>query len=61
MPKVPLPFELGDIVELVTGGPDLVVLGFCEECEDVEVAWFNDQTLEVAKLPAFALTFVTVH
>lgn len=34
-------YEPGDIVALVTGGPDMTVLGVCEGCGDVEVAWFN--------------------
>lgn len=34
-------FEPGDIVELITGGPDMTVLHACNDCADVEVAWFN--------------------
>ena len=34
-------YDAGDIVTLVTGGPDMTVLGACEDCGMVEVAWFN--------------------
>lgn len=34
-------YEPGDIVALVTGGPDMTVLGACDDCGMVEVAWFN--------------------
>lgn len=34
-------YESGDIVSLISGGPDMTVLGVCEDCGEVEVAWFN--------------------
>lgn len=34
-------YEPGDIVSLISGGPDMTVLGVCADCGDVEVAWFN--------------------
>ena len=34
-------YEPGDIVNLVSGGPDMTVLGVCADCGEVEVAWFN--------------------
>lgn len=35
-----LPIEIGDIVSLVVGGPDMVVISTCE-CGTVEVAWVD--------------------
>ena len=34
-------YEPGDIVNIVSGGPDMTVLGTCADCGEVEVAWFN--------------------
>lgn len=31
-------FNIGDVVSLIVGGPDMVVLDVCE-CGNVEVAW----------------------
>lgn len=34
-------YQPGDIVALISGGPDMTVLGICPDCDGVEVAWFN--------------------
>ena len=39
--SLPPTFEPGDIVSLLVGGPDLVVLSYCDECGDVAVAWID--------------------
>ncbi|RWO08215.1 hypothetical protein [Mesorhizobium sp.] len=44
-------FVAGDIVNLITGSPDLVVLSACDECGSVEVAWFDGASLSVQFLP----------
>lgn len=33
-------YEPGDIVMLVSGGPDMTVVDVCEDCGEVEVAFF---------------------
>lgn len=33
-------YEPGDIVTIVSGGPDMTVLGVCDDCGEVEVAFF---------------------
>ncbi len=42
----PLPadpdFEIGDVVSLIVGGPDMVIIGLCE-CGTVEVAWADSE------------------
>lgn len=50
----------GDIVTLVSGGPDMTVRGVCEDCGDVAVDWFTfDDTAgwvhEQDKFPPIAL------
>lgn len=44
-------FVVGDIVNLITGSPDLAVLSACDECGSVEVAWFDGASLSVQFLP----------
>lgn len=42
-------FDIGDIVSLIVGGPDMVVISVCE-CGSVEVAWADsagDVTVDV--------------
>ena len=34
--------EVGDVVCLVTGSPDMVVVDVCEDCGTVEVAWYDE-------------------
>ncbi len=34
-------YAAGDIVTLVTGGPDMTVLGVCAVCDGIECASFN--------------------
>lgn len=41
LPEAPDTFEIGDVVNLVVGGPDMTVVGVCDECGTVEVAWFD--------------------
>lgn len=47
--------EAGEIVNLISGGPDLTVLSYCAECGDVQVAWFSGEELRVAALPEEAI------
>lgn len=48
-------FIEGEIVSLVSGGPDMTVLDYCDDCDTVEVAWFNGDALEIYSLPAAVL------
>lgn len=48
-------YNIGDHVELTTGGPTMVVLDVCDECGDVDVAWFNGTTMEIITLPSAAV------
>lgn len=47
-------FEVGDIVTLLTGSPPMTVLSVCDECGDVDVAWYDD-SMQVYTLPDEAL------
>lgn len=51
-------FLPGDLAVLASGGPLLTVLSYCEECGDVEVAWFDDEDMQFATLPEAALIIV---
>ena len=49
-------FEVGDIVELVTGSPHMVVLDACPACGDVDVVYTTPKgRVEILTLPAIAL------
>ena len=51
-------FEIGDIVSLIIGGPDMVVISVCE-CGTVEVAWAKmDGDVMVDVFPEEALVYV---
>lgn len=51
-------FEVGDVVALVTGSTDFVITAMCEECGDVEVAWYDDHGgMQFASLPEEALVY----
>ncbi len=50
-------FVVGDIVSLVTGSPDMVVLDVCEECGTVDVAWYDDSGFNILSLPEDALYY----
>ena len=51
-------FEVGDVVSLLVGGPDMVVLSSCE-CGMVEVAWAKmDGDVMVDTFPEEALVGV---
>lgn len=50
-------FVAGDIVNLITGSPDLAVLSACDECGSVEVAWFDGASLSVQFLPEEAMVY----
>jgi uncharacterized protein YodC (DUF2158 family) len=48
-------FDIGDIVSLIVGGPDMVVISVCE-CGTVEVAWSDsDGDVCVDAFPVEAL------
>lgn len=47
-------FVIGDIVALVTGSPDFVVVDVCE-CGSVHVAWYDDNGMNDSYLPEEAL------
>ena len=54
-PPIEDTFEIGDIVSLVVGGPDMVVISACE-CGTVEVAWADsDGDVAVDVFPEEAL------
>ncbi len=51
-------FNVGDIVSLIIGGPDMVVIGVCE-CSTVEVAWADSNgDVQVDVFPVEALIYV---
>jgi uncharacterized protein YodC (DUF2158 family) len=53
-------FEIGDIVRLIVGGPDMVVISVCE-CGTVEIAWVDsDGDVNIDVLPEEALVFSSV-
>jgi uncharacterized protein YodC (DUF2158 family) len=47
-------FHLGDIVQLLTGSPLMTVLDACDECGEVDVA-FYDSELHILTLPEEAI------
>jgi uncharacterized protein YodC (DUF2158 family) len=49
-------FEIGDIVRLITGGPDFVVTDVCE-CGEVTVCWYDDNGIQFYGLPEEALVY----
>ena len=50
-------FAIGDIVTLITGSPDMVVISTCE-CDTVEVAWYDDDGMNIEVFPVEALVAV---
>ena len=51
-------FTIGDVVSLIVGGPDMVVISVCE-CGTVEVAWADsDGDVMVDVFPEEALVHV---
>lgn len=49
-------YDAGDIVELVSGGPPMTVLGACHECGEVDVAYATPNgKVVLLSLPAIAL------
>jgi len=55
---LPSPFAVGDIVSLIVGGPDMVVISVCE-CSTVEVAWATTSgDVMVDVFPEEALVYV---
>jgi len=51
-------FDLGDVVELVSGGPNLTVVEVADDDGDVKVAWFVDDELVSSYLPEAAFRLV---
>lgn len=52
-------FVEGQVVKLVLGGPDLVVIDVCDDCGEVEVAWIDsDQDISFGSFPTDALRSV---
>lgn len=49
-------FVVGDIVSLVTGSPDMVVVDVCE-CGSVDVVWYDEDGFNEASLPEEALYY----
>jgi uncharacterized protein YodC (DUF2158 family) len=43
--------QIGDIVHLNSGSPDLKVLSFCEACGMVEVEWQANGTTMMGRFP----------
>lgn len=58
-------YEPGDVVKLITGGPDMTVLEVCDDCGDVGVGWFNKVDshwhFEAISVPAEALQPVVTN
>jgi uncharacterized protein YodC (DUF2158 family) len=50
------PYDIGDLVELLSGGPAMTVVGYDDESERVIVAWFKDEEMNSVELPADAIT-----
>lgn len=49
-------YEPGDIVELVTGSPHMVVVDVCEDCGEIETAYTDsDGDIVFNSFPAIAL------
>lgn len=67
MPKIEMPpFYTGQSVELVTGGPDMTVLDFCDDCGNTDVGYFRFSetegwVFEVLTLPEEVLMPVEVN
>ena len=51
-------FDLGDVVELVSGGPNLTVVECADDDGEVKVAWFIDDELVSSYLPEAAFRLV---
>ena len=51
-------YEPGDVVELVSGGPNLTVVECADDDGDVKVAWFIDDELVSSYLPEAAFRLV---
>jgi len=51
-------FDLGDVVELVSGGPNLTVVEVADDDGEVKVAWFIDDELVSSYLPEAAFRLV---
>jgi uncharacterized protein YodC (DUF2158 family) len=51
-------FDLGDVVELVSGGPNLTVVKCADGDGEVKVAWFVDDCLMCTLLPEAAIKLV---
>ena len=51
-------FDLGDVVELVSGGPNLTVIECADDDGEVKVAWFVDDCLMCTLLPEAAIKLV---
>lgn len=45
---------IGDIVSLASGSPDMTVISVCE-CGTVEVAWYDDNGMNIDVFPVGAL------
>jgi uncharacterized protein YodC (DUF2158 family) len=51
-------YEPGDVVELVSGGPNLTVIEGPDDDGEVKVAWFIDDELVSSYLPEAAFRLV---
>lgn len=58
-------YEPGDVVKLITGGPEMTVLEICDDCGDVGCGWFNPVDkhwhFEAIQVPAEALQPVVTN
>lgn len=58
-------YEPGDIVQLLTGGPEMTVLDICDDCGDVGCGYFNKIDncwhFEAVQVPAEALRPVVTN
>jgi uncharacterized protein YodC (DUF2158 family) len=49
--------QVGDIVQLSSGSPDMTVIGYCEDNNEVDIAWYDGGGMQYATFPAECLTF----
>ncbi len=56
-PTVDVGFEVGDVLQLITGSPSMVVTDVCEDCGDITVCWYDDNGIQFYGLPEEALAY----
>lgn len=51
-------YVAGDVAVLKTGGPEMVVLDYCEDCDVLEVAYGTGKHVNVLTLPGAAVVLL---